>query len=430
MRGSGRVGCLAAFVAVLLLHSGVPAGAGTLESVTATGSVTYTWHGDPSRGCAAVGVCELSGEVVLHPQGQSAVNSSGGLTDIPIGGSATTRVLRGTGPAPAGECVDVPESPIGLDLRIFRRGGLMAAIQPPPSSGRCAGPLAADLTGVSLPVRRSRGRQPSFDLRGTRSFAAGPFSGTLVSTLMLRPTPAELGGFSGSFFSSSHSGASPVHASTHLEYVELDYRISAPSTTIRTQFSGVGDPSCQIFDTCGTSGSLDLTVRPPAQLVVFASRLVRHRLNRGRALTDFRRGLLSVSGYAGVPATLAESFSWPDGSSCRDSKSILPLKLVLGLPGPPAVGPRMPITLGANNTPSSETLRTHCPGPTDADVIGSAGILARGSITSTQLLSGSSVISLSDPGAFAGPGYAGSRQGGVELDLTRSKLSAGTQRGA
>jgi hypothetical protein len=369
--------------------------------------------------------------MVLRPQGQTEISSFGGQTDIQLGGSGTTRVVRGTGAAPAGECVDVPASPIGLDLRIFRRGGrggLMAAIQPPPSSGRCAGPLAADLSGVNLSARRSSGRRPSFDLGGSRSFPAGPFSGTLVSTLALRPTTAELGGFSS--FSSGSSRAAPVHASTHLEYVELGYRVSTPSTTIRTQFSGAGDPSCQVFDTCGTSGLLDLAVQPPSQLVVFTSRLVRHRLTRAQALSDFRRGLLSVSGYAGVPATLSESFSWPDGSSCRDSKSVPQLQLLLGLPGPRAVSPRISFTLGSSSTPSSDTLRTHCPGPADADVIGSGGILARGSITSAQLLSGSSVVSLSDPGAFAGPGYAGSRQGGVELDLTRSKMSAGTQSGA
>ena len=58
------------------------------------------------------------------------------------------------------------------------------------ASGRCAGPLAADLSGVALAVKRSGGRYPTYETSGTRAFAAGPYTGTLESTLVVRSAPA------------------------------------------------------------------------------------------------------------------------------------------------------------------------------------------------------------------------------------------------
>jgi hypothetical protein len=430
VRAFGRAAWLAALMVGLLAQPcAAKAAVQTSEAVTATGSLTYTWHGDPSRGCAAVGVCGVSGEISLQPQGESDLNPLGGaVLDVPLSGSATVRVLRDQTGAPPGECVDLADEPFGIDLQIARHHGLRATLQAPPSSGRCAGPLAADLVGLNLPVRRSGSRRPSFDLRATQPFTGGPFSGTLVSTVVLRPTPGPMGVFTtGS--SSSSSGPGPVHASTHLEYVELDYRLSAPSTSLQTQFAGSQDPSCQILDTCGTSGSLEVSVRPPGELMVFGSRLVRGRVTRARVLRDLRQGRFGLNGFAAVQASLDESLSWPDGSTCRDSTSIPLLQLLLGPAGPAAAGGRIPVTLSGQNTPGAEILRTHCPGPADADVIGSSGILARGSITSGALLSSRSVISLSNPGGFTGPGYDGSRSGSLELDLTLTHVHAGTQEG-
>jgi hypothetical protein len=179
----GFAGTLAVAVAVTLA---LPAHALAEESLTTTGSITYTWQGNPARGCAQAGLCGVRGELILQPQADTSANAFRGTIDLPI--FSPTLTVRATGPG--GVCVDVPTNPAGSDLFIPRRrhGGLVGRIEPPLSSSRCAGPSAQDLARLTFRVRRSGGRRPSYDVRGRRSFVAGPFTGTLVSTLVLRPS--------------------------------------------------------------------------------------------------------------------------------------------------------------------------------------------------------------------------------------------------
>src|SRR6201985_233890 len=163
------------------------------ETFTTTGSITFTWHGDRARGCAAEGLCAVQGELTLAAQGSVSVESFGAnprRIDAPLETSGSTaRVLDGAG---AGECLDVVSGPGGeTDLRISRGAGgrLVGHIGPSLSSGRCAGPLRRDLAALALPVRASGGKRPSYDLGGSRSFVAGPFRGDLVSTLSVRTGP-------------------------------------------------------------------------------------------------------------------------------------------------------------------------------------------------------------------------------------------------
>lgn len=429
MRGIGRAGSVVALLVGLVAQpGGATAAVNRHESVTSTGSLTYTWHGDPARGCAAAGVCGVSGEISLQPQGQTTLNPAGGILDAPLIGSATVRVMRVRPGASPSECVDVAGQPFGFDLQIARRHVLGARLPDPPASGRCAGPLGADLAALDLPVRRSGGPRPSYDLRGTRPFTAGPFSGTLVSTLVLIPTPGSTG-FISTSFSSGSSSPGPVQPTTHVEYVQLDYRVSAASTSLQTQFAGSQDPSCQIFDTCGATGSLMVNVRPPGQWVIFGSRVVRGPVSRARTLRDLRQGRLALNGFGPVQAGLEESLSWPDGSFCKDSTSIPQLQLVLGPPGPGVPQRRLTIALSGESPPAADILRTHCPGPLAADLIGASGTLARGSVTVQSLLAGRTVLSLSNPGGFSGAGYDGSRSGSLELDLTLTRARTGSQVG-
>ena len=145
------------------------------ESLVASGSITYTWQGDPALGCAAVGVCGVKGAVIVQPQGQTSLSSFGGMVDISLASSGlTVRVLNG-----GGECVDVLGAPFGPNNLFVRRDAdrrLVGHVEPPLSSGRCAGPVARELAGLPLPVRRTGGKLPSFDLRTSEAFVAGPFS--------------------------------------------------------------------------------------------------------------------------------------------------------------------------------------------------------------------------------------------------------------
>jgi hypothetical protein len=55
--------------AAALATLALPADALADESLTATGSITYTWQGDPARGCAAAGLCGVLGEVIVAARG-------------------------------------------------------------------------------------------------------------------------------------------------------------------------------------------------------------------------------------------------------------------------------------------------------------------------------------------------------------------------
>ncbi len=445
MRGIWRGGGAVVLAAAIATAGGV-AGAAKVKvrsernvSLIATGSLTYTWNGDAARGCAAVGVCGIHGELILRAQssGQSG-STGGGPIDIFLDGSAAARVVREEGGAVVGECVDLPGSSFSmLFMNLPTHRAATATIESPPTSGRCAGPTGADLAGVSVPVRRT-GRF-SFDLTGTRSFAAGPFSGTLVSSLRLVPPPRSSGGgsFSGGFSSSSSGPGAPGRPTTAplREFVQLQYRVSAAPSAIETQFGGSSQPSCQLLDACGTSGSLAFSVAPSHGLTLVGSRLVGRRLSRRQVLNDVRRGRLPLSAFQLLTGRVSEMFSWPDGSSCRDAVATPSLLLGTRSPGArPAAGQTISVTVSSNGGgPASEVFRTHCPGPADSDLFGenlNGGnqTYARGSITTAQLLTKRSVLTLSDPGSFNGLGYAGSRTGSIILDLTLTKVTAEMQR--
>jgi hypothetical protein len=436
MRGLRRA-LWAALLGAALLPAG-SSGAARIRTVklselTATGSLTYTWTGDPARGCAAAGVCGIHGVLILRPQSPpQALSPGGGSVVLPLDGSSVARVVREQAGAVLGECTDLPENSFGtLYFNLLRRRATTATVQPPPTGGRCAGPAGADLAKVSVPVRRA-GRA-SFDLTGTRSFVAGPFSGTLVSTIRLTPGPSPS---QGQGFSSSSSGPGhPVQPASApiTEFVSLQYRVSAASDAILARFSGAGQPGCRILDACGGSGSIALTVAPSTRLTVIGSRMVHRRLTSRQVLGDVRRGRLSLNAFQLLTGSVAEVFEWPDGSSCRDTVAAPSLLLNTGsLPAPPAAGRTIPVTISANGG-GPDVFRTHCPGPDDADLFGpsvdqgSEG-LARGAVSTAQLLSRRSVLALSDAGSFSGLGYTGSRTGSIVLDLTLTKVTAETGR--
>ncbi|MBV9000431.1 MAG: hypothetical protein JO304_15325, partial [Solirubrobacterales bacterium] len=222
----------------------LPAHAMAQVSAAASGSITYTWRGDPARGCAAVGVCGVQGALILSTQGVSG--SSGGppgTIDVPIGTSgATVRVAGGPG---GGDCIDVPAAnPPGGDLLITHRAGrLVGRIRAGVSSGRCAGPRQQDLARIVLPVRRFGAKGRSFDLHASESFVAGPFTGAVTSTLVLRPAGTSS---SGSSFAVGGGVPAPVRGHTALrEQVSLRYALaSVPGTSLDATFAGEPDPFC------------------------------------------------------------------------------------------------------------------------------------------------------------------------------------------
>lgn len=397
------------------------------ESLTSTGSITYTWQGDPARGCAAAGLCAVQGALIVQPQGDTSASSFGGTVSVSIFSPSAT--IRSSGPG--GVCVDVASGFFFGQLSFPRRGhgGVVGRIEPPFSSGRCAGPTAQALARLAVPVRRfGAQRRPSYDVRTSRGFVAGPFTGRLVSTLVLRPSS---GGFSSS--SSSQSFGPPPAAPPHkvlVEQVTLRYRAASLPSALTTRFSGEPDPFCAALASCGATGTLALSLPRVAQtFVVTASRVVAKRVNSRQAMADLRRGLLSLSPGALVPtasaaAQVSESLRTADGALCQASSTTRQAE-VFFTPGPGAARHGLNVVL--NDPADAGVMRTYCPGPSDADVFGAhANVLASARVGLAQLVRRRSVFMMSRPGSFAGVGYVGTRGGALQFSLTLERVRAGT----
>jgi len=420
--GTARV--LGVAAALLVASLAAPGHAWANESLLGSGSLTYTWQGDPARGCAAEGLCGVEGAVTVEAQGQVDATSFGRMTDINLFPETTTvRVLDRESGA-SDECVDIPPAgPSELLVGREGHGRLQARVEPPISSGRCAGPLAQDLAGVRLAVRSTGGRRPSFDLRGSQPFVAGPFSGTLVSTVVFTPNAS---GLSETSSSSGSLFPRPSPRKALIERVTLHYRVSSQPGALETSFAGEPDPFCAALDSCGASGTLGLSLlSPQSQLVLSASRTVTARVGARRAIADLRRGRLRLGGIAevGIGTQVAETFSGGDGLTCQDSSSGDQAQLLFAAPGS---GGGVGVTL-VEQPQTQSLLRTHCPGPTDADVFGSVNRgVASGAASLADLLRPQTVVSLTNPGAFTGVGYDGSRGGAIGLSLVLVHVHGGT----
>lgn len=418
MRTSGVV------AVVMAVAAGAPAAAVADESVQATGSITYTWQGSPSLGCAAVGVCDVQGALIVDAEGGADAQGLGHQTILSLNnGSATVRVLTGTG-ASASECVDAAPSPGGVTVFVTRTGGrLVGALEPPVSSGRCAGPLATDLRGLTLPVRRSPGRHPSFDLQANETFTAGPFAGTVVSTVTMRPATSGLSGSSSS--SSSGSFPGPARHKVLVEHVALRYRVTGGSAPLVVSFSGQSSPFCAVLDSCGASGQVALSAPSfSGTFTLVGSRQVARRADARQVIADVRYGRIALFGELSSRLLTSETFVPAGGSRCQDSATNVG---ALTIGGFSPAGHNDDAVLSETG-PDVDALRTHCPGPGYADVFGSNQEfpIARGPVDFARLLAPHSTLTVTDPGGFSGVGYIGSRSGAIGFSLSLEKILTGT----
>jgi hypothetical protein len=414
--------------AAALVTLAVPARALAHESLSSTGSITYTWQGDPARGCAAAGLCGVRGEVIVGPEGGTDAIAFRGTIDVPV--FSPTLIVRATGPG--GICVDAPTGPAGTNLFItrHRHGGLVGRIEPFLSSGRCAGPTAQDLARLTLPVRRIASRRPTYDMRGRRSFGAGPFTGTVTSTLVLRPSIAGGGGFSSSSgtLTTTPSRGAPRHKLL-FERVTLRYRLQSLPSALTATFSGGSDPFCISLASCGAAGTLDLSLPGLARtFTVTAEREVSRRVSARRAIADLRRGALPLGVGSPIPSGAAspvrvnETFRAADGSSCQASSSTRQTQVIVGQ----FTARRNTVQVALSDPNQAELIRTYCPGPDDNDLFGRRTIIARTTLRPEQLLRRSSVFALSRSGGFGGPGYRGTLGGALEFSLALEHTRAGT----
>jgi len=401
-----------------------PASAAADEPLLVSGNLTYTWHGDPSHGCAAVGLCDVEGALIIASQGSADAQRIGGRTFINFDlANATVRVLDG-----GGECIDSPGAGAGEGLVVgpAAQGRLVGDVQGSVSSGRCAGPIAQDMSGIGLPVRKSGGKLATFDLRGTVPFVSGPFSGTLVSTLVLRPDRSE--SMSESSSGSGSTQGRPPHK-VLIERVTLRYRLEPLADGLEIPFSGDPEPLCAPLDACGATGTLLVsTAGPSIPLTLTASRTVARRVGAHRALADLRRGRLGQpGGFAQLPSlNVAETLSAADGSRCDASASAQRSGAALSFGGPFGGRGRGAATRVSLPAFGTELMRTYCPGPSSADVIGNSEVLGRATVPVAQLLRPQSDLVLTDPGSFSGFGYVGTRTGGIGFSMALEGIRAGT----
>jgi hypothetical protein len=362
---------------VLLLVAPVAQARISME-IRATGALTATWHGDPARGCAEAGVCNVAGSVTLPvEQGDRSSSAEGdqGVLDLMGIGTdpATVRVVRGAPGGPDGVCLDqagpseltfASARPAGGRVRV-QVGGFDLPIGGPLSAGRCAGPLASDLAPAfpQTSVRTSalRGRHLTLDLRGRRPFTAGAFAGEVVSTLVVRAQVTR-----SRDRSSRRRLPVPVRPRTprRVALLRLRYRATPAADGLTNAFHSADTARCAILDACGLSGTIALTMTRPADLDIVAS----VPLARGRratvggvlaALRAGRGGLFVEPGEDGPHGHSVTEVTRAGARACHDERALtLP-----GLRGE-AHGDELRLGLSdAGFSTAGDPLRSRCPGP-------------------------------------------------------------------
>ena len=295
------------------------------------------------------------------------------------------------------------------------------------SSGRCAGPRMLDLANglprgsIRAAALRRHGRV--LDLSSDTRFAAGPFSGSVRSTVRIAFT--RLRARRDRFASAIHF----VRSKRYRRYagVELDYRIASVAGAVTTDFRGVPGAACAALGACGATGSSAYSIAGArGDISLIATR----RLRKGQRPLSFRKGLralrrgklplLTFAELSRGRVTVAERFASPAGA-CSDSLfAEAPGVDVLRREGSLALAFRSSGGLG------EDSLRTRCPGPAEQDAIGN-GSIALGKIGLAALGQRRLRVAATSARSFARGGYAGQRQG--QLDVSLELEWAGTVTG-
>jgi hypothetical protein len=396
------------------LALGAPALARADEQLVPSGSLAYTWHATPQLGCARENLCGVYGAVTVDVQSADFVTQRHFPSPLQLSVAATARTQ---GPGPGTSCVDLLDVD-ELDLNLI--GPSITAQDIPEdslSSGHCPGPLTTDLGRLSVPVRRIGHHRPSFDLSGSRTISAGPYEISLRSTLRLDP------GHNGLGSSTSVSGGKPVPSPRGRQFVEqvaLRYRLASSAGNESASFQATAGQLCETVGDCGSSGSLSVsTVTARRRITLLATRLVRRPVGRARALSDLRAGRLSGEVQVPARAVVSEAIAGGQAAACSDTRSS-PLSLEFADFGRQGEVDLLDI--------QGDALRTHCPGPLDADVIPDGVTVAHVMVGAGQL--GAGRITLTSALASYSSLAYGSRWGGsLALTFVRVGLRAGTLKG-
>jgi hypothetical protein len=407
-------------------------------NITLSGALTVAWTGAPAHGCAAAGLCGVSGSLEMVQGGEAASVSGGGTPPLELSDqSAVARVETTQPDGTVTSCADLVPVDVFLTVR-KTRGGPRATLDPSdalstPSSGRCAGPTAADISAMKLPARRLGSR--GYDLSGQTTVAVGPFELTAISTVRAHFTYGNQRGGLGGLGAFSGFGGGPRPGKPHpalQESAVARYRVTGVSGALDTDFAAVAPPLCDGLGVCGATGSLTQTISTHGTVIFAGTRLVSHRVGRSGALADLRRGrllLFDTFGARPIHETVAETLTQTDAARCTDTSS-------LELAAPPFTGAHpgvdelaLPASVEDLGFGAPDPFRTRCAGPSGADITGpGGGPVATATVTAGELGGHHLSITFRPRAAFHGQDYSGRRTGSVVVSMTLVRQSGGTRR--
>lgn len=398
------------------------------------GRLTIAWRGDPARGCAAAGLCGVSGTLQMNFGGDESV----GPPPPQLNATDPSAVARVQTTEPDGSvitCADLV--PVTLDLTVHRSGGRVTARTaaadpvPGPNSGRCAGPTSGDLAALPLPARRA---PHGYDLSGRTTSTAGPFAVTVISGVHAVIGPGGGGGLGGLLFGPGPGGSGgPVKTHPALvEHARVTYRVIGFSGAMTADFAGLAAPQCEPVGACGVSGRLVQSFATRGSVTFLGARIVTRHFGRDRAVADMRHGdmvLFDSLGARPVRETVRETSTQTGGLPCVTASSVL---VGAGQAGQPRRG-RDDLVLaddgGDFELAGADAFRTSCPGPSAQDILGpKGGALATATVPARELGARRLSITFRGGGGFAGSSYAGHRSGAVVLSLALVGSGGGTRR--
>lgn len=435
MRVRARV-AIAAVVAAVVAMSSAPARADDSLNVRVrtTGVIAVIWHGDPARGCAESGMCGVEGSVTYRPIGEIDLElNSDGSTGFGLAEPepAIVRVRRTSPGSAAGGCTDLLPMDIGTHVDDVTEGQLTFVFAGLGlSSGRCAGPRPPDLA-LALPrhsatTRDIARRARTLNLAGRTPFVAGPFSGTVISTVSIRLNRARVAPASElqQQFESGFGIDFDRGPTRRFAGLLLSYRLQPLGGSIVSEFAGLHSPACQVLDACGVRGRSSLELKSDAgeMQILAVRRRGKRKPSLGSMLGAVRRGGLRAEGFAYFPrmtARVSEQVTLADGQTCTDSVF--------------ADAPDVQVRRGAGRmaivlTSAGDSVRTRCPGPTEDDATHTE-VLARASFALRDVGRRVLPLGLGTPRTFSARGFSGTRRGTLPLELRLVDAQVVTGRG-
>jgi hypothetical protein len=424
-----------AVVGAAAIFAAAPADARSRDfdaSLSATGSISVTWHGDQARGCAAAGLCGYRGSVSVEPVdgqlflsfGRRGLLFADGVLDPES--PSLARVQRREESGAVDTCVDAsPEGEVEVAVnkrgRVARLGLAGEAI----TAGRCAGP---DLTDALRQIRkrqislaRLKRGQTTIDFSGRVPFRSGHFSGVIDSTLRLH-----VGRVGASHEVSVGIPDTPRRARRFARVVELSsvYRITSFAGRFGATFRGLAEPACSGVDACGVSGAAHWAILSSGGTISIEANALTRGSDRGlrglRAAVPRKGSRGFVAGFAElrheVGATSAR-VERTGGATCQSSKSTLPPYLYVR-----SGRTEIPVALGSPRVfpMGPDPLRAGCPGPTGAAVVARHAI-AVGRIPLADVGRRRIALHLGGAAAFDDGAYRGTWRSRFTLRLERVK---------